>query len=88
MGNDARIVTYQKKSGFWTAIKIILAVAAIGFVAYKIYKKYFCKKAEELPEEEETLVLEAEDAVAEEEISEPEAFEAPAEAVIANAEEL
>lgn len=84
--NGANIVTYKKKGGFWKALAVIAALAAAGFVAYKVYKKYFCKKkAEELPEEEIVVELpeEAEVEVAEE----AEVFEAPAEAVIANNDE-
>ena len=88
MGNEAKVVTYKKKSGILTAIAVIAALAAAGFVAYKVYKKYFAKKkVDEIPAEEEVAVLEAEDVAAEDAVEE-EVFEAPAEAVIANAEEI
>ena len=76
----------------WTAIKIILAIAAIGFAAYKIYQRFFQKKiVAEVDEAEETAELASdtsdiaeEDAAADAE----EALEVPAEAVIANAEAM
>lgn len=84
MGNEANVVTYKKKGGFWKTLAVLAALAAAGYVAYKVYKKYFCKKTAELPEEEIVVELpETEEVVAEE----TEVFEAPAEAVIDNAEE-
>lgn len=76
-----------KKSGIvWKIVGIVLAVAGLCLVAVKVYQKFFKKKKEELAEAEE--VLEIEGAEAEEAAEETETFEAPAEAVIANAEEL
>ena len=40
----ANELTVKKRSGWWSAIKAILIIAAIVFVAYKIYDKYFRKK--------------------------------------------
>ncbi len=44
MGNDC---TGKKRSGLWGLIKAILIIAAIVFVAYKIYDKYFRKKVKQ-----------------------------------------
>ncbi len=41
MGND---FTSKKRSGWWGFIKAILILAAIAFVAYKVYDKFFRKK--------------------------------------------
>lgn len=70
----------KKRCGWLTALKVILAVAAIAFVAYKIYQKFFKKSAEaiEEPVENDEILLE--------EVPAEEAFEASAEDVIASAE--
>ncbi len=44
MGNDC---TGKKRSGLWNLIKAILIIAAIVFVAYKIYDRYFRKKVKQ-----------------------------------------
>ena len=44
MANDC---TGKKRSGWWSLIKAVLIIAAIAFVAYKIYDKYFRKKVVE-----------------------------------------
>ena len=75
----------EKKSTLWLVVKIVLAVGAVCAVAAVVYHKFFRKKKEELLEEAEEL--EALD-VAEEPIDEEPPFEASAEAVIANAEEM
>lgn len=77
---NQNIVIVKKK---YTALKIItalLAVAAVCLVAYKLYQKYFKKKTEELDDLEDLELLDAE--------SDEETFEAPAEVVIVNAEEM
>ena len=77
---NQNVVIVKKKH---TALKIItalLAIAAICLVAYKLYQKYFKKKTEELDELDELELLDTE--------CEEEAFEAPAEVVIVNAEEM
>lgn len=88
------VVFVKKKSGFWKAVKIILAIAAIAFVAAKIYQTFFKKETAELVEEpDEDLMLDmAEDGDAVEvavvEEAADEAFEVPADAVIANADDM
>ena len=37
----------KKKSTWWSLIKAVLIIAAIVFVAYKIYDKYFRKKVKQ-----------------------------------------
>ena len=37
----------RKYSGWWNVIKTILILAAIVFVAYKVYDKYFRKKVKQ-----------------------------------------
>lgn len=82
------------KNKIWTAIKILLAVAAIGVAAYAIYRKFFQKKTVEALDDAEACDAPALDA-SEEFVGAQEAVEAaeetveiPAEAVIANAEAM
>ena len=44
MANDC---TGKKRSGWWSFIKAVLIIAAIVFIAYKIYDKYFRKKVKQ-----------------------------------------
>lgn len=76
--NDTDFVV-KKRCGWLTALKVILVLAAIAFVAYKIYQKFFKKSADALEEsvEDETLLDEA---------SAEESLEVSAQDVIANAE--
>jgi len=39
--------TVKKRSGWWSFIKAILIIAAITFVAYKIYDKFLRKKVKQ-----------------------------------------
>ena len=68
----------KKRCGWLTAIKVILAVAAVAFVAYKIYQKFFKKSAALEEPAEDELMLDETAAV--------ESFEVSAQDVIANAE--
>lgn len=81
---NEKIVVVEKKNWIWKVVAIAAAVAALTVAAIAIWKKLSKKKNEE-PEEldEIDLLDEIEEALAEED-----AFEAPAEEVIANAEEL
>ena len=81
---NSNLVVVKKKNTFWKILGIILAVGALCLIAAKVYQKFFKKKCEECeaPDEEDLPELD----VAEED--EAEAFEAPAEAVIANAEDM
>ncbi|MBR7097901.1 MAG: hypothetical protein IKC59_00670 [Clostridia bacterium] len=45
MGNDQFVV--KKRSTWLSVIKAILIIAAIAFVAYKIYDKFFRKKVQQ-----------------------------------------
>ena len=66
---------------------ILLAIGAICYIAVKIYRKFF-PKAQPVLEGEATDV-EAVEAPAEEAVvAEAETFEVPAEAVIANADQM
>ncbi len=76
----------EKKSGIvWRVIGIVLAVAGLCLVAAKVYQKFIKKKKEALAEAEEILEIEGAE---EEAAEETETFEAPAEAVIANAADM
>lgn len=82
---NSNLVVVKKKNTVWTVIKILLAVGAVCLVAAKIYQKFFKNKkasAEEIKAEDETPEI------AEAEAVEDDAFEVPAEAVIANAEDM
>ena len=83
---NQNIVYVKNESGFWKFVKIALAVAAICFVAAKIYQKFFKKKTVEAVAEADDLD-ELPEVMEEADVAEEEAFEVPAEAVIANAED-
>ena len=68
---------------FLKIIGILLAIGAVCFVVVKLYKKYF-KKEEALLETDADDV----DAIADETSAEEESCEVPAEAVIANADQM
>ncbi len=71
-------------------IGILLAVGAVCFIAVKLYKKFF-KKEEPVLEAaaDDVDAIAEESAVAEEEVPAYEdSFEVPAEAVIANADQM
>ena len=78
-------VVVKKKNTVWKVLGILLAIGALCVVAAKVYQKFFKnKKAAVCEAEEEDLTL----AETEEECDEAEAFEAPAEAVIADSENM
>ncbi|MBO5295675.1 MAG: hypothetical protein J6B71_10595 [Clostridia bacterium] len=87
---NQNIVVVKKKSTFWTVVKILLIVGAVCLVAAKIYQKFFKKKTVEVLEDADDLAaLDAADEVPTENVVEAEeTFEVPAEAVIANAEDM
>lgn len=68
-------------------IGILLAIGAVCFVVAKLYKKYF-KKDEALLEADADDVNAIADESATEEAIVEESFEVPAEAVIANADQM
>lgn len=71
---------------------ILLAIGAVCFVAVKLYKKFFKKEEpvlEGAADEVEALEEGAEaEEVAEEVVTREDSFEVPAEAVIANADQM
>ena len=79
----------KKKSGFWGIVKVALVVAAVAYVAVKVYNRYFKKieleidDTEELDAELEPLELDLSDDSVEDDV-----FEASADAVIANTEDM
>ena len=60
MGNDYFVA--KKRNSWVSVIKAILIIAAIAFVAYKIYDKFFKKKVQQSVIEEADA---ADDAIAE-----------------------
>ena len=86
MGNQ--VVVVKKKSTFWKVVKILLAVGALCLIAAKVYRKFFQKNTEVVVDEDADEATDV-DLLAEEDADvEEEAFEVPAEAVIANAEDM
>ena len=85
--DNSNYVVVKKKNKVWTVIGILLAIGAVCLVAAKLYQKFVKNKkaAEaELDEADEPEALDC----AEEAAVEEEAVEVPAEAVIANAEDM
>ena len=76
-------VFMEKKNTFWKILTAILAIGAVCAAAAVVYHKFFRKKKEELAEAEEIPALDGEESAAEEET-----FEVPADAVIANVEDM
>ena len=83
------VVYVKQKSTFWTVVKVLLVVAGVCLIAARIYQKIRAKTAAALLEEPEEVEL-FDDLLEEAEVVEDaeEAFEVPAEAVIANAEDM
>ena len=73
-------VVVKKKNTVWKVLGILLAVAALCVAAVALYKKFFKKKQKELDEVAELELLD--------DVCDEDAFEASAEAVIVNAEEM
>ena len=94
MEHEAQGVVVKKENRFWKVVKVLLVLAAIGFVAVKVYNKFFSKKNELLDAEDEEdieALAEADEIDAEDDVEEPVAeeptFEASADAVLDSAEE-
>ena len=85
--DNSNIVVVKKKNKIWTVLGILLAIGAVCLVAAKLYQKFVKNKQTAKAELNEADELEALDC-AEEAVAEEEAFEVPAEAVIANAEDM
>ncbi len=83
---NGNMIVVKKGNGFFKLVKILLAIAAVAFVAVKIYQKIAEHRAKKLAAEE--VEEELLDCGTEEEAVEEEIFEAPAEAVIANAADM
>ena len=73
---------------FLKIIGILLAIAAVCFVAVKLYKKYFKKEEPVLEGSADDLGAIADESAAEDVPVEEDSFEVPAEAVIANADQM
>ena len=74
---------------FLKIVGVLLAIGAVCFVAVKLYRKYF-KKEEPVLEAaaDDVDAIAEESAVAEEAVATEDSFEVPAEAVIANADQM
>jgi len=83
MGKQDYVVV-EKKSTLWTAIKVILVLAVVCFVAYKIYQVVSKKRRAAQLEAEEASLLDFSD----EELEVEEPVEAPADAELATAEDM
>ena len=79
-----KIFVVEKKNLIWIIVGAVVAAAAIGAVVFAIFHKRSAKK-KALANVEESPVLEAETA---EEGTESAPFEVPADAVIADAENM
>ena len=55
------VVVVEKKSTFWTVLKVILILAIVCFVAYKIYQKISKKRKAAALEAEEASLLDFSD---------------------------
>lgn len=85
---NENIVIVKKKSTFWTVVKILLVVGAICFAAFKIYQKFFKKKAAAVADAEDAAELDSATDACEENPAEEIPFEVSADAVIANTEDM
>ena len=90
---NGNIVYVRKRSALWKLVKFVLAIAAIAFVAAKVYQKFLKPRIDamkiEAAEDEELLLEEiAEGELLEAEEADEETFEVSADAVIANAEDM
>jgi hypothetical protein len=67
---------------------ILLAIGAVCFIVVKVYRKFFPKQQPVLEGEAEGTDAIADAPAVEEAVAEANTFEVPAEAVIANAEQM
>ena len=65
------VVVVEKKSTFWTVLKVILVLAVVCFVAYKIYQRISKKRKAAALEAEEASLLDFSD----EELEDAECFD-------------
>ena len=88
MGNETDLVV-KKRCTWATVLKILLIVAAVAFVAYKIYDKFFKKKKAAELEADVPDELEANDCGAEAcGAADQASFEVSAQDVITNPESM
>ena len=84
-------VYVRQPSTLWRVIKVLLILSAIGFAGWLIYKKFFQKKKMDLMDDADDLddldELEMDMGDADEDFDDG-AFEASANDVIANAEDM
>ena len=73
---------------FLKILGILLAIGAVCFIVVKIYRKFFPKEQPVLEGEADDLDAVADASLAEAAVAEAETFEVPAEAVIANADQM
>lgn len=74
---------------FLKILGILLAIGAVCFIVVKIYRKFFPKEQPVLEGEADDLDAVADaSSLAEAAVAEAETFEVPAEAVIANADQM
>ncbi len=76
-------VVVKKGPSIWKIIGIILAIAGICFIGYKIYTKYFRKKADVIDAGDELPELDDADILSDEDV-----FEVDAASVISNAADM
>ena len=81
-------VYVRQPSTLWRVIKVLLILSAIGFVGWLIYKKFFQKKKVDLLDDADDLDELDIDMDDVDEDFDDSAFEASANDVIANAEDM
>ena len=60
----------KKKCTWWSVIKALIIIAAVAYAGYKIYTKFFKKKADALPEvDSDELLAEAAEDLSEEPVA-------------------
>ena len=73
---------------FLKIVGVLLAIGAVCFVAVKLYRKYFKKEEPVLEAATDDVDAIADASAAEEAVVTEDSFEVPAEAVIANADQM
>ena len=73
---------------FLKIVGVLLAIGAVCFVAVKLYRKYFKKEEPVLEAADDVDAIAEESVAAEEAVVAEDSFEVPAEAVIANADQM
>ena len=80
----------KKGNTFLKILGILLAIGAVCFIVVKIYRKFFPKQQPVLEGEasDADAIADADTSLAEAAAAEADTFEVPAEAVIANADQM